>query len=573
MPHNEPLGNVPTRSHFFDLSTEVLVEIFSLLFFTDLFTCKRTCGRFYAVISNSILLNYQIELQKAGMLDNPRCTLPLPIRLEMIRTRELAWASFDSKFTTEVQVPSHSLELYDVTAGALFLAKKHLDERFVADGIQSVTLPSKLEDALSPEWKNFDLRTTILDFRPAVDEHDLLACLVLVPEEDQPLVYNVHVVLRQYSDPDSNHSAALKPSIHVYRVMPYEGIPEASVDISGESLAVVLVFPTSVSETRNNLFTYNWKTGEHIKRLPIPVFSSPITFLRHDILLQPNVINNSIHIHQILHPLSHSQSSNVAFSFSLGLPSLVEGYRVSSLSFRGEPGPHLLNECPKFTPTTRPYVHDPKTAIMRLSMQIASDEDEDDQRHFVMIVHRQALLDLLKERQSSNRTSSSRHLSWDSWGPSVTRWLEGEIFLSDFTIDTFGQRCVQLAPPRLGQYENSPRPGNRIHIFDFNPFYVKRVANGGEMLSLLTKLGLEVYVVQGNFSFSFGPGGRQECTEEGVFTETLTGNLPYVEIVRTAWTESEYHGLCIDQERLVAIETDREADTGRILSMDVMYFG
>ncbi|KDR71528.1 hypothetical protein GALMADRAFT_229497 [Galerina marginata CBS 339.88] len=59
------------------LSTEVLIEIFSSVFFTDLLSCKRTCQTFFDVLSNTIELNYQIELQKSGMQNNPACSLSL----------------------------------------------------------------------------------------------------------------------------------------------------------------------------------------------------------------------------------------------------------------------------------------------------------------------------------------------------------------------------------------------------------------------------------------------------------------------------------------------------------------
>ncbi|KDR71525.1 hypothetical protein GALMADRAFT_281783 [Galerina marginata CBS 339.88] len=554
------------------LSTEVLIEIFSSVFFTDLLSCKRTCQTFFDVISNSIELNYQIELQKSSMQNNPACSLSLPSRLKMIKDRELAWASFDFKFVTKVKVPSELFGVYDVSARVLLLGKESSNEAFEPDGIQSVRLPSSDDENVSIEWKNLDLGATILDFRPSIEAHDLVACVVLVPDKEDPEIWNINLVLRQYSDTSKNHCAALKPIIFICSALPHEEPPAVSIDISGDNLAIdVLFLDDSSMEATNNLFVFNWKSGESKTIHPTRASNSGTIFLREDILLQPNTVAGSLDIYRIPPSTSDSTPSRIQRLISLGLPDLSMGYALSTLSCRGEPG---VNPKPaKYTPSTRPYTNDPNVEIMRFAMEIVSVYDETKEDYFVMITHRQALLDFLdleEERQRRESTSSGARISWDIWGPRISRWFEVDSFSSFFTMDSFGQRYVRLTNPEGEVEEGSPEPRNAIHIFDFNPFHVKFMEIHGSGV-VAGKPNLVLHVVGGGAEGLRATTAESICPGRGVFTRDIVGMLPYVELISDGWPFSEYKGLMIDEERLIAIRTD--INTFRIQSVDVIYFG
>lgn len=59
---------------------EILVEIFSeLLHITDLLACTRVCKTFHQTFKYSTRLEYRIELERAGMINNSHCNLPTPM--------------------------------------------------------------------------------------------------------------------------------------------------------------------------------------------------------------------------------------------------------------------------------------------------------------------------------------------------------------------------------------------------------------------------------------------------------------------------------------------------------------
>jgi len=158
------------------LPTEILVEIFAgVPQITDILTCRRVCRVFCNVIKTSIRLNYRIELERAGMINNPhRCELSTIIRLEMLREREHSWRHFDYKFVTRnLEVPSTSSPLYMATPSTVVLGW----EEFETTGFQSIELPcteGKVED-VSSSWKTVDVGEKVFRFTTSIEEHDLLA--------------------------------------------------------------------------------------------------------------------------------------------------------------------------------------------------------------------------------------------------------------------------------------------------------------------------------------------------------------------------------------------------------------
>lgn len=165
--------------HILQLSPEVLIEIFSSLFLTDILRCKQACRTFSEVVSNSVRLTYQTELQKAGMLDNPYCSLSLVDKLQMLKDREIAWATLDHRFISTVQVPYPTSGMHDLTPGVFLLGREMPDEAFSTNGLQSVRLPSRGKEGESTQWNQFDLGMRILEFRPAIEEHDMIAFVVM----------------------------------------------------------------------------------------------------------------------------------------------------------------------------------------------------------------------------------------------------------------------------------------------------------------------------------------------------------------------------------------------------------
>lgn len=158
-----------------DFPPEILEEILSNLHLRDLFACDGTCRVFHQLFTNSSYLKYQIELEKAGMIDNPYCQLPTPTKVEMLRDRERAWSSFDWMFSQTKKVPSTASPGYGLSAHELFLGIEGGPKEFETTGIQYLKLPSIVGGEMtSTSWRCLDFGEEFLDFGSAAEEHDLL---------------------------------------------------------------------------------------------------------------------------------------------------------------------------------------------------------------------------------------------------------------------------------------------------------------------------------------------------------------------------------------------------------------
>jgi hypothetical protein len=128
------------------------------------------------VIKTSIRLNYRIELERAGMMDNPHCELSVTTRLEMLRERERSWGHFDWKFISkDLKVPFTSSLLYMVTPSAMVLGLEQPEEEFETTGFQSIQLPCTEGEVVSTKWKTVNVGERVLDFGTSIEEDDLLA--------------------------------------------------------------------------------------------------------------------------------------------------------------------------------------------------------------------------------------------------------------------------------------------------------------------------------------------------------------------------------------------------------------
>ncbi|KAF8889419.1 hypothetical protein CPB84DRAFT_1849368 [Gymnopilus junonius] len=542
------------------LSAEVLIEIFSSLFFTDILHCKLACRTFSEVISNSARLTYQIELQKAGMLDNPNCFMPMTDKLKMLKDRELAWATLDHKFVSTVEVPHEPSGLHDITPGAFLLGIEMQDEEFSTNGLQSLRLPSREGEEGFPQWSQFNLGMKILDFRPAIEEHDMIAFVVIVPCEEQTGWAKIMAVLRLYSNLDKAPAIALKPDIVVCYIQT-DGItdPSVSIEIGGENLAIV------VASDLGNLFIFNWKTGEQkhsTKDGPIIVYNLDIVFLREDILLHPCSHSNALLVYQVPQAsctdVQH-QEEVVEQIYTLRLPALSSQSEYTGISVRTDPVCTSHAGFPRHVASTRPFTNDTSSSIIVFNFQVACRKDNS-LTNWVAVVHKKSLLDFMKaeDRGKCNSSTSEIHsdIPWHHWSRSRTRWFKVDVYNSLFRMNSAGQRYVQLTGPEAGSEDDDDDDRhNTIHLFDFNPFHVKFMEKRG--LQLLSEHHLIVLNVVGADGHGSDEENRIDSLDtEGVFDDPLEGYLPYVELIIDAGTDVDYDALFMDEERLVGIRTE-----------------
>jgi len=171
-----------------DLPMDVLTEIFAQLpHVSDVLASGQVCRLFHQIINSSTRLEYRIELEKAGMIDNPQCKLTTFTRLEMLRQREASWGGFNWKFRVpNVDIPTAqtSSEIHRVTSMSVMLgfidsnSGPGMGGGFKTTGFQAITLPSA-GDASSSEWEVVDVGEQIFEFGTAAEEHDLLAYTTL----------------------------------------------------------------------------------------------------------------------------------------------------------------------------------------------------------------------------------------------------------------------------------------------------------------------------------------------------------------------------------------------------------
>ena len=163
--------------HILSLPLEVLAsEIFIRLDVSSILAATRACKRFHKIISTDLWIKYKQELEFAGMIDNYRCSYgshTVTTRLEMLRERERRWAHLDWSFQAEQSAPTDISGYYDVTPGVYLLGKKNDSDNI---GVYTSTFPDSPDSVVS--WRDLHLTRSIIDFGTAIEDNDLIACVV-----------------------------------------------------------------------------------------------------------------------------------------------------------------------------------------------------------------------------------------------------------------------------------------------------------------------------------------------------------------------------------------------------------
>jgi hypothetical protein len=162
------------------LPPEVLTQILSLLPLRDICICEMTCRFFYEHIENTLLLEYIKESRLAGVIDNPQSPLSLTQRLHHLRQYQHAWQSLRMAHPVSVVVPSSDPigSFYELKGGIFFLSA--LSDP-VDDYSRTFVHYLRFDDQShpTPEWKDIHIDGDMLDIAACVEEHDLVAFLVL----------------------------------------------------------------------------------------------------------------------------------------------------------------------------------------------------------------------------------------------------------------------------------------------------------------------------------------------------------------------------------------------------------
>jgi len=155
--------------HFFDLPFELILKILSLLSPIELATSKLVNKHLNAIISESLVLQYAMALARAKADDNPCSVVPLPQKLEDIRSSEEAWSSLEPKFIASLPVKHRTSGIYDLSGGTYLLGNADMM------ALQYLQLPTRVGDPL--HWKKITVDKMIIDMGFCVFEHDLIAII------------------------------------------------------------------------------------------------------------------------------------------------------------------------------------------------------------------------------------------------------------------------------------------------------------------------------------------------------------------------------------------------------------
>lgn len=153
---------------FLELPLELVIYTLSFLHPRDLFASQAANRFLQRTITDSLLLQYNLETQVACVETNlnPDVTLSIPERLRLLREREEAWSRFQPDFTATIPIPYQSGGIYELSAGLFVLGKQD------RQSLGFLTLPSTMDP--EPRWRYIDIGRYIVDFAMAVYEHDLL---------------------------------------------------------------------------------------------------------------------------------------------------------------------------------------------------------------------------------------------------------------------------------------------------------------------------------------------------------------------------------------------------------------
>jgi hypothetical protein len=576
-----------------NLPPELLIHAFAYLPFNSLLRLSSTSKVINELISTSVVLQYVIWLGSSSHCDNPTAT-SVAHSLQALKQGEEGWSEWKVRKLTHLEVNHRPSGIYDLTCGILILGESCLGR--TTNALQWVDL----REGKDMIWNRLDLQANIIDLALNVHEWDLISIITTSVFVSPFLLFSKQFLItctgfRTIVSPDtwhiqahllqlstskgSNaqyHPLALQPILPILSHHTRHGRCALSMEIVGAHLALLLTFPYSFRPVEK-LYIFDWRTGKMIfvrsifhhrhdlrrtlnnlqtRQAEKSTYNS-LTFLSEDVLLLPNLTDNTLELcsfsrpgrassHTIETILDGCQQINTDFAnamplrttVTLKLPQWTPHTQLAMLACRGEPTPYSATCKPTCAGQDGPWFRPlSESAIVIFNIML---EDDIALRlghvsSVSFVVHRKALLDQMEVKgQDHPSTPTPTHLEgtvpcpvfpslasvaelgrivpWTEWGPLQTRWFHTNDMSTRWITTTCGQRWVTVQDGR----------SSSIFIRDFNPVNIKRViANLGETRSYETNDAM-IKVVDTPSSVSHDL--------EDTFEEQLESHLPYLEI-------------------------------------------
>ncbi|KAF9448681.1 hypothetical protein P691DRAFT_800391 [Macrolepiota fuliginosa MF-IS2] len=449
----------PANVTLLDLPPEILTHVLLHLPFTSVVICQGVNRHLQVLISESTELQYYIHLGVYGQVDNPRCDLPISERLSLLLARERCWEELDLDFSSTVEVP-FQFKFLDpkLSPGLLYGVTTGGDLRYM----RVPTVPDQKVD-----WGIIRSGETIITAGLCVCERDLQVLITAQPQTVHTNTTGFHTVnviqmhLNQLSTggphPEA-HQAIISFETHEQFRKPH-----IVMECAGDNLLLVLRDRTDTFKPDDQIYVYEWKTGDLKLRANAP-FSSyrfPL-FLTTHIFLLPNINTGELEYWRI--PKNQSETTPSRPFFILSLPQPRSGAIFYTLTCRAEPNPSI-----QIYNTSKPFYTDPHHAIVNFYVSVWSGRYAyPEPRCFKLLIHRSSLVGCLdKYSASASFNNPPKPIPYGDWGPPICRWfnLDG----ASWTETTFGQRYIAPPPLDVGP-EGAP-----LTVLNFNPMDVARV--------------------------------------------------------------------------------------------------
>lgn len=174
-------------------------------------------------------------------------------------------------------------------------------------------------------------------------------------------------------------------------------------------------------------------------------------FLSEDAILFPNIRDSRLELFTLY-------NNQLNHRCSLNLPELAPNHDIIMLTCRAEPNPTGSSSKTKPKPHSKlkptqvrdsampPFAANPDDAIALFNLLIMNRVIWE-QRFFSFLIHRSSLLKFLEPHAEIEKESDTDDMEidvspvsipWHSWGPSTTRWLNGDSIAHGYITITAG---------------------------------------------------------------------------------------------------------------------------------------
>ncbi|EPQ57723.1 hypothetical protein GLOTRDRAFT_119781 [Gloeophyllum trabeum ATCC 11539] len=237
-----------------DLPTELLERTLEKLEIQALVACRQLSRRVKRVIDESVVLQYKIELETAGMEDGPRSEISTAERLQRLRKHTDSWAS--TQFG--------SVEKLRGGRGSMLRLSGNVFCRCLGPSTLVLNiLPGNLRGVKAKEWRLDDLGFVIENY--AIDAaQDLLVIVSRTPEQDGAAVSSsTHMIHCLSLSTGQAHPHAARPKILLPGNLVYDDNGWLKLRLSGDFIGVMLPYTPDLSAQhyQEHLVVCAWKEG------------------------------------------------------------------------------------------------------------------------------------------------------------------------------------------------------------------------------------------------------------------------------------------------------------------------